>query len=229
MVVRAVVFDLFHTLVDPEDFRPPGSSRVDEVARLLGLDAGHLRASWEATREARNRGERHFAELLSAHAYQSPERLAEADRLYGRHQDAALRNPRPEVERAVAALAGGSLGLGLLSNAESRDVRAWPESPLAPHFRAAHFSCHTGQLKPEPEAYRGVLTELGVGADQAAFVGDGASDELAGARAVGFALVVFMRGFVASNGLRTPEELRTREAQADLTVDRLGDLVGLFP
>lgn len=43
----------------------------------------------------------------------------------------------------------------------------------------------------------------GVAAGRAVFVGDGGSNELTGAKAAGFGLVVFMRGFVVRNGLRT--------------------------
>jgi len=46
-VLRAVVFDLFHTLVDPEEFRPRDFDRAGRVAEILGLDSAAFRLFWE--------------------------------------------------------------------------------------------------------------------------------------------------------------------------------------
>jgi len=60
------------------------------------------------------------------------------------------------------------------------------------------------------------------------FVGDGGDQELEGAKAASFGRVVFMRGFVSRNGLRTPSELASTQTHADTTVDALEELVSLF-
>ena len=36
--MRFIVFDLFHTLVDPEDFRPKDFHRAERIASLLQID-----------------------------------------------------------------------------------------------------------------------------------------------------------------------------------------------
>lgn len=78
-------------------------------------------------------------------------------------------------------------------------------------------------------AYGAVLRGLGnVPAERCIFIGDGASQEFNGARRVGFGRVVFMRGFVAQNGMRSPTELEHLAGQADLTVDRFTEIEPLL-
>jgi len=42
-----VVFDLFHTLVDPEDFRPRDFDRLEQVSGVLGVALEPFRRFWE--------------------------------------------------------------------------------------------------------------------------------------------------------------------------------------
>ncbi len=46
---RAVVFDLFHTLVDPEPLYPAGFDKRREIAAIAGVDAAGLTAFWMET------------------------------------------------------------------------------------------------------------------------------------------------------------------------------------
>src|SRR5207247_11199390 len=51
---RYIVFDLFHTLVDPEDFRPKGFLRSERVATMLGVDPKAFSSYWSDTLALRN-------------------------------------------------------------------------------------------------------------------------------------------------------------------------------
>jgi hypothetical protein len=48
--VESVVFDLFHTIVDPEDFRPIAFHRADKIADIFNLDPHKFREFWESTK-----------------------------------------------------------------------------------------------------------------------------------------------------------------------------------
>lgn len=232
--MTAVVLDLFHTLVDPEDHRPTGFHRAGEVAQLLGLPAGPFTAWWDGLEEERTRGSTPPNPQLFARAAADAgvdvgaDTLAEADRVYGRYQDLAIREPRPAVLDTVRRLRGRGARLTLLSNAERRDTRAWLDSPLAPSFEAAVFSCEIRAVKPEPAAYTAVLAALRLPAGDVTYVGDGGSDELSGARRAGFGRVVGARWFVPANGLRTEDEQRHAERDADHVLDDVGDLPDLL-
>jgi FMN phosphatase YigB (HAD superfamily) len=66
----------------------------------------------------------------------------------------------------------------------------WDESAFAGLFDVAIFSATAGCLKPAPEIYQLALEKLDVDASDSLFVGDGASDELEGARRVGMTPVL---------------------------------------
>ena len=68
----------------------------------------------------------------------------------------------------------------------SEDVETlWPQSEFAGLFDAEIFSSRIGISKPDPRVYLACCEALGVEPHEAVFVGDGANDELEGARRVG--------------------------------------------
>ena len=228
--LRAVVFDLFHTLVDPEDFRPRNFRRTVRVADLLQVDHDHFTSYWEQTSSIRNTNRSNTVVKLVEKYLSKTGRTSDADILaqvdyeLGRYQDLAIVHPRPNVGPLLKTLAGQGFKLGLLTNSDEREIREWPHSQLVSYFDAACFSCEIGFEKPQLEAYRKVLERLGTPASEAAYVGDGGSNELEGARAAGFGLVVFMKMFVADNGLRTSDELGVFMESADTTAETLEEL-----
>jgi putative hydrolase of the HAD superfamily len=77
------------------------------------------------------------------------------------------------------------ISLGLISNASTGEVQAWPKSPLAPMFSTVQFSWQSGVQKPDPTIYQMVLSELAITPNEALFIGDGSSDEHLGTEACG--------------------------------------------
>jgi gamma-glutamylaminecyclotransferase len=105
--------------------------------------------------------------------------------------------------------------LALLSNADAPDVAAYPGSALGGLFDVEVFSCDAGCAKPEAEIYHACLRALGLAASDCIFVGNGESDELAGAKAVGLR-TVFVSGVIAQ---LWPERVAPRLAAADHHVE----------
>jgi len=95
---------------------------------------------------------------------------------------AALLDPPSDTMRTLADLRGRGIRLGLLSNTHALELRSWNRSPLASLFDATAFAHEIGASKPDAAAYACVLERLDVPATSAAYVGDGSSNELAGAR-----------------------------------------------
>lgn len=107
------------------------------------------------------------------------------------------------------------LKLALLGNADVPDVAAYRGSALAGLFDVELFSCESGCAKPDTEIYHTCLQALGLGASDCIFVGDGGSDEIAGAKAVGLR-TVFVSGVIAE---LWPERIAPRIAAADHHVE----------
>ena len=227
--IRAIVFDLFHTLVDPEEYRPKEFQRAHKIAELFNLDPNEFAKYWAETLPERCTHPRKAVEYVSDYVMKTtgkpasrPE-LAVAELTLGRYQDLAIKNPDTSIRQTLARLKYDFIALGLLSNADEREVSAWPVSPFASEIDAVCFSYNVGCMKPAKEAYSIVLRKLEVPAESAAYVGDG-PEELQGAKDAGFGMVVFTREYVGKNGFRTSDEVKKASEIATFTIDKLSEL-----
>ena len=220
-------------MVDPEDFRPKEYRCANVVSDILGLPEAEFVAFWDRTQKTRMLTARpeidYVKDFAAAKGKTVPEsKLNEAERALSRYQDLAILNPRAEVTASVELLKSRGYKLGLLSNTYESDAREWPHSPLAQFFEAVAFSHRIGMMKPEPGAYLAILRGLGLSdSSKCTYVGDGGSQELMGAKNIGFGQVMFMRRFVSKNGLRSEEDLGEIATQGDLSVDSFEELCGV--
>ena len=186
MRVRAVIFDLWETLVDwpLEDSR---AHRLSLIERL-GLDEDAFERKWRETFRTRETGP-----LAAAYAALGiPEEHLETH-VGHRHEltRRALR-PRPGTLETLDELERRGIKRGLISMCTEDVPAAWPETEFAPRFEAATFSASCGLVKPEPEIYLHTTEQLGVAPDDCLYVGDGANDELRGASDVGMTPVLIV-------------------------------------
>jgi putative hydrolase of the HAD superfamily len=124
----------------------------------------------------------------------------------------------PRAEEAVRELASRGVALGIISNTGRTPGvilrRVLERHDLLRHFTAISYSDEVGYRKPDAEIFRRTLAELGVGAGEAAHVGDNPVADVQGAQGAG------MRGVhYAADG-------RAGAAHADLVIADLGDLAG---
>ena len=125
-------------------------------------------------------------------------------------------NVRPEVLGTLKELKRRGHRLCLVSNADAIDVLPWAGSPLAPLFDEAIFSCNVHLQKPDPAIYLLAAERMGARPEECVFVGDGGSNELAGAKDVGMRTV--QAGWFLS-----------REVEgADIKIDRVEDIMGIL-
>jgi FMN phosphatase YigB (HAD superfamily) len=229
----AIVFDLFHTLVDPEDYRPKDFRRSEYVADAIGIERDPFWDWWQETIYPRLTGVTTLTDEVVAYASSkgvaaSREDVDRAIFESGRYQRKALDNPRGEVLSALGNIKSRSISIGLLSNAEEWEMRTFETSPLNDLIDAATHSFQTAFAKPDLEAYVDIIRKLEADPASSIYVANGWDQELDGARNAGFGLVVFMRGFVGTNGLSNPDELQALAAEADETIDDLAELLDLI-
>jgi putative hydrolase of the HAD superfamily len=101
------------------------------------------------------------------------------------------------------------------------EVAAWGDCPLAGLFDAEVFSCMVGCVKPERKIYDDCLRRLGLSAEECLFVGDGGSNELAGARDAGMS-TVFVSGVIAE---LWPERVQQRLSLCDHHVEQVPEVL----
>jgi FMN phosphatase YigB (HAD superfamily) len=226
------VFDLFHTLIDPEQFRPPGFDRIGTVAAVCGLDRAELAEFWAATYVERETNPIDLLDLIQRHAATcrvvlTDHQRAALDDVFGEAEDAAILEPDDRLVGLVARLAE-AMPVGVLSNCHEHEIRRWPDSPFAPHVSVFGGSCRIGAMKPDTQAYNWIIDELGADPLTSIYVGNGASDELAGAREAGFGAVVHCNASDRLHGAVQPDEQRRRAGQADESVDTIDEFVDLL-
>lgn len=193
-MIEAICFDLFHTLVDVGQApATPGRYTAD----ILGLD----REAWNAAcfsdaHEIRQRTDHHEVVRVLAHSLDPAIPLdlirQAADERKSRF-DHTLLHIDPVVLDTLRRLRRRGLKLALVSNASTGEIDSWPRSPLAALFDTALFSCECGHAKPLPAIYELALQRLGSDAHRTLFVGDGGSNEHAGAARAGLLPVMLTR------------------------------------
>lgn len=96
----------------------------------------------------------------------------------------------PGAPEALAALRASGLALAVVSNFDGRLPDLLARLGLARAFAVVVLPGEAGVVKPDPRIFRIALERLGVAAAEAAYVGDDADDDLAGAAAAGIPAIL---------------------------------------
>jgi putative hydrolase of the HAD superfamily len=189
MKYKAVVFDLFGTLVD--NFPPGAFDRVvTEMANLVGITPSLLIQRWgevfaerdigtpgpvacSVEQVCRNLG----AEASAAGIQAAAQKWVDLIR--------CILTPRKDAAESMALLRGRGYKIGLISNCGWEVPELWEATPVAPLFDIRVYSCAVGLTKPSPRIYQLVCEQLEVRPDECVYVGDGSDGELTGAAQVG--------------------------------------------
>jgi len=219
--IRAIVFDLFHTLTSLEVSGAPGRS----TSEMLGIDRAAWNRFWFADPDDYVLGHAdimvpvgRIARQLNPQVTDEQIRAAVAER-YGRFHH-ALTHIEDETISGLKSLRAMGYRLGLISNCGEDEAKPWPDSPLAPLFDTALFSCEVKLKKPDRRIFEMGVQRLGVKPAECLYVGNGGSDELAGARRAGMTPVLLTRHLEAVNLMRIADV----EKDADWQVRTVSDL-----
>jgi putative hydrolase of the HAD superfamily len=189
VAVDAVVFDFFGTLTPGRRAEAQTAARHEQAA-ALGVDPAEYDRILTGTYRERFRGATGGVEESLAWAAArvgvtpSPQTLALAATVRLR-TERRFAETRPEVLPLLRQLRADGLRVGLISDCTAELPLVYAELPIASLIDAAVFSCLTGQVKPDPDNYLTCCSRLGVDPSRCVYVGDGGSDELAGAARVG--------------------------------------------
>jgi putative hydrolase of the HAD superfamily len=221
MTIRAVIFDLFGTLVD--EFVSSVGRMNEEVAAALKVPLETFAAHWRQISDMRTMGVFQTVEesieyiCTVMNAQVTAEQLAEAVAIRLRYTRRAL-EPKPNAVATIRRLKAQGYKLALLSNCSIEIPIVWPETAFAPLVDTAVFSSRDRLKKPDPRVYHLVCERLGVAPRDCLFVADGENHELNGAAEVGIHPVLIRTTSREING----EVLReAREWQ--------GDAIGALP
>jgi putative hydrolase of the HAD superfamily len=183
---RAVVFDFFGTLTRSVQRGPKHA----EIARALGADPDAVCGVLDRTFRARARGRygsaeatlRWVIEQAGGRPRPAQVRAGVPARVDALKADTSL---RIDAVSTLAAIKRRGLVTAVVSDCTHELPAFLPGLPVAPLLDAKVYSVNLGICKPDPQIYLAACAALGVGPAECIYVGDGGSNELTGAAAVG--------------------------------------------
>ncbi len=208
--MKAVLFDLFGTLVDN-----PTNAEVaqihQEIAFALGIPAEEYARGWKATFQERARGSHgSIAQSIAAAAAISGNSFDETAlprAVEIRYEfTRGWLTPRPDAFSTLSQLKNRGLKIGLLSNCTDEVPEIWPSLTIASMFDEPLFSSKELLRKPMPEFYHRAFERLNVLAPECLFVADGDNGELAASKKIGMPVVMIRPSDLLNDYRQDPEE-----------------------
>ncbi len=189
-MIKAVVFDMFETLVTLFEGR---TYFHENIAEDLKLPKDKFKEAWHMTEKDRTRGNLTIEEglekaLMTLGSYEKESVELTAGKRREALSDSFNNIPENSIE-LLRKLKGKGILTGLISNCYSDEREFIKNSPLYPYFDVAMLSYEQGIGKPEPEIFRRMIKALEVRPDECLYVGDGGSGELFAARDAGMKTV----------------------------------------
>jgi putative hydrolase of the HAD superfamily len=230
MKYEAVVFDLFGTLAHQFSLNPYVAV-VHRMAAELRADPEEFTRLWFET--GKIRGSSGFKVVKSSLEFMVDKIGLARDEI--RIEKAAqirldyvrgLLSPLPYALQVLGQLRERKIKIGLVSNCSVDVPEVWPETLFGPLLDAVIFSCQVGLSKPDPRIYQLAAKELGVKPGDCLYVGDGSSQELSGASAVGMHPVLIRNTDYDTTGeQQTDSEVETWKGPQINSLRQVLDLV----
>ncbi|MFC2070788.1 HAD family hydrolase [Chloroflexota bacterium] len=189
MKYKAVIFDLFGTLVDkfPID---ESINILKQMAVVLDVSARDLVKLWFETFDERHGGDfKNLREDINyvcgkLGAYPDDKKVRHAAQINLDYVAKSIK-PRPSAVETLTCLREHGYKVGLISNWSDEVPTVWNDIPLSRLFDVAVFSCRVGSMKPDSRIYLLAAEQLEVKPEECIYIGDGDSKELKGAELVG--------------------------------------------
>ena len=188
MTFKAVIFDLFGTLVD--DFASSVGQMHTEMAASLAAPHEQFIPLWNQTTEMRIVGAFETVEDNIEHVLTALNMRAEAEQIRRaveirmKYIRGALQ-PRPSAIDTLAKLKDHPYKIGLISNCSIEIPMLWQETAFAKVIDTPIFSCLAHLKKPDIRIYHFACERLGVIPASCLYIADGENHELAAAAKVG--------------------------------------------
>ncbi len=208
--MKAVLFDLFGTLVDNPTVAQVGELHAS-VASVLEVSPEEFAHGWSVTFQERSSGAFGSVEgaiVVAAMKCSKPSAeggLARAVRVR-RDLTRGWLTPRKDAQSTLTEIRNRGFRTGLLSNCTQEVPELWSENILSTVIDVPLFSSIEFLRKPIPEFYERALARLNVPPAECLFVADGDNGELAAARRLGMPAVMIRPSDLLNDFRQTPED-----------------------
>ncbi|MBN1647305.1 MAG: HAD family hydrolase [Spirochaetales bacterium] len=186
--MKAVLFDLFNTLINQYD---PDFSAAPKLTDITDLPDDIFLADFELTRKDRHLGKLRdlsvvYQQIAAGHnASIDNAALDKFNRYWGARIDESLRNPDAEILNMLGQLKANGIRTAIITNCEHSEIEIIEKSRIADCAEFVVYSARAGIAKPYKGIYAHALDRLGLPGSECLYIGDGADDELEGAAQAG--------------------------------------------
>lgn len=176
MKFKAVIFDLFGTLVEPSD--PAGDARqMRKTSSILKLEHEKFIKLYDETFERQQTGGfKTINEYLvfACQEFGAPVKASDIDyaRIDWLDYLIATMAPRRHAGETLTELKKKNKKIALLSNCTMDVSEIWPRISIAKFFDITIFSSECGLQKPDPGIYKLTLENLSVKPEECLFIDD---------------------------------------------------------
>ena len=185
-MIRAVIFDMFETLVT---FCESPLYFGAQIAKDAGIPEIKFSEIWRPSERARSIGEMTLEQVLETilreNECYSEKLIADIVAKRVESKQECFRHIHPDIIPMLAKLKEAGILIGLISNCYSEEVEAIRQSDLFPYIDAAYLSFEQGVWKPDEEIFRRCMEGLSVKVEECLYIGDGGSYELETAKSLG--------------------------------------------
>jgi len=192
--MKAIIFDLFETLVDFsfDEY----NETLSRMAECLGVDLDTFISEWHGSWPQHEEGAFSTIEDYIRHTTNgrfSKSGIAEAAMLHRQFEERVL-TARPDGLNALHNVRARGYRTGLVTNCAIETPSLWGQAALSALIDEPVFSTVEKLRKPDPELFQRCAQRLHVSPKQCVFVGDGANDEMRSARSAGLTPVLLVNG-----------------------------------
>lgn len=189
-MVRAIIFDMFETLITHYNSSLYFGWQMAEDA---GVDTGAFLTRWRGLEADRTIGkislEQTLERILKESGVYTEDLVSKITAKRVATCESCFQTIHPEIMPMLAGLKEKGCQIGLISNCFSEEAQVIRESALFPYFDAVCLSYELGVKKPDEAIYRACMEKLSVKPEECVYVGDGGSHELETARRLGMKAV----------------------------------------
>ncbi len=186
MEVKAVIFDMFETLIT--QYNSPLYFR-EQMAADASLSVEDFQKIWQQSENDRTLGkttlENVVRDILTQNGKYSEKLLNKIVSKRTETKRDLFCHMHEEIIPMMEELRRRGLKIGLISNCYSEEAMVIRDSCLAKYFDAMCLSYEQGVKKPDREIFLRCVEMLEVKCEECIYVGDGGNNELEAAREVG--------------------------------------------
>lgn len=209
MKIKAVIFDLFGTLIDSfnaQEYRQV----LSEMASSLSIPENSFYELWSGSFNQRALGVYKTLEEsfnFISRKLNKPIDENGIEKAIRIRKDYTKRTlvPRQDAIDTLKQLIRLGLKIGLISDCTFEVPQMWNTTMLSQHFNSVIFSCSVGIKKPDPKIYHLMCKKLKVKPKNCVYIGDGSSQELSGALQVGM-FPILIRSSTEKDSVRYDED-----------------------